>query len=146
MPYQPRERARASRSRAPTSTSSVSARGLSGYVVPSRLYGILAAGRPVIVAADDESETARVVREVGCGVVIPPGGPELLPAAIRDAHEERRDELAAMGAAAASTSSPRPTASVAIGRYRALLRSVIGSRDRARTGRWPRTAAVPQRP
>ena len=37
------------------------ARGLAGYVVPSRLYGILAAGRPVIAAADAESETAQLV-------------------------------------------------------------------------------------
>ena len=35
--------------------------GLAGYVVPSRLYGILAVGRPVIAAADLESETAQVV-------------------------------------------------------------------------------------
>src|SRR6266545_2198744 len=35
--------------------------GLAGYVVPSRLYGILAVGRPVIVAADRDSETAQVV-------------------------------------------------------------------------------------
>ena len=39
------------------------ARGLSGYVVPSRLYGILAAGRPVIAAADEDSETAQLVRD-----------------------------------------------------------------------------------
>src|SRR5690242_14887946 len=45
--------------------------GLAGYVVPSRLYGILAVGRPVIAAADPESETAQVVERVGCGIVIP---------------------------------------------------------------------------
>ena len=33
--------------------------GLAGYVVPSRLYGILAVARPVIVAADPESECGR---------------------------------------------------------------------------------------
>ena len=38
------------------------ARGLAGLVVPSRLYGVLAAGRPVIAAAEDESETAKLVR------------------------------------------------------------------------------------
>ncbi len=43
------------------------ARGLSGFVVPSRLYGILAAGKPVIVAADADSETARLVEEVARG-------------------------------------------------------------------------------
>src|SRR5262249_40265733 len=33
------------------------AEGLSGFVVPSRVYGVLAAGRPLIVAADASSET-----------------------------------------------------------------------------------------
>src|SRR5689334_23544273 len=48
LPYQPRDQLPSS-----LSTASVHfvglARGLAGYIVPSRLYGILAAGRPVIV-------------------------------------------------------------------------------------------------
>ena len=72
------------------------ARGLAGYVVPSRLYGILAAGRPVIAATDAESETAQLVTEVGCGVVVPPGNPFALAAAIRAAHDGDYD-LEAMG-------------------------------------------------
>ena len=63
------------------------ARGLAGYVVPSRLYGILAAGRPVVVAAEPESETAQVVERVGCGVVVEPGRPELLADVLRDAYD-----------------------------------------------------------
>src|SRR6266576_6528179 len=65
--------------------------GLAGYVVPSRLYGILAVGRPVIAAADADSETAQVVDEVGCGIVVPPGRPELLAEAIRAAYDGRYD-------------------------------------------------------
>src|SRR5438034_1329544 len=73
--------------------------GLAGYVVPSRLYGILAVARPVIVAADRESETAQVVERVGCGILVPPGRPELLARAIRDAHDGGDDlvEIAARG-------------------------------------------------
>ena len=56
-PYQKRERLPLSLS-VPTFTSSVSQRELAGYVVPSRLYGILSAGRPVIVAAEDERDGA----------------------------------------------------------------------------------------
>src|SRR5687768_10035813 len=63
------------------------AKGLSGYVVPSRLYGILSAGRPAIVAADADSETARLVAAVGCGVVVPPDRPDLVAKAIQDAHD-----------------------------------------------------------
>ena len=88
LPYQKRERLPLSLSSADVHVVGL-AKGLAGYVVPSRLYGILSAGRPVIVAAEDESETARLVREVGCGVVIPPGRPELLARTIRAARRGR---------------------------------------------------------
>jgi colanic acid biosynthesis glycosyl transferase WcaI len=94
--------------------------GLAGYVVPSRLYGVLAVGRPVIVAADAESETAQVVEAVGCGIVVPPARPELLARAIRDAHDGRYD-LEAMGAHGREWVEREADRSVAVGRYRDLL-------------------------
>jgi putative colanic acid biosynthesis glycosyltransferase WcaI len=94
--------------------------GLAGYVVPSRLYGILAVARPVIVAADAESETAQVVERVGCGIVVPPGRPELLARAIRDAHDGRYD-LEAMGERGRAWVVQEGDRSVAVGRYRDLL-------------------------
>ncbi|HEY3962172.1 MAG TPA: glycosyltransferase family 4 protein [Gaiellaceae bacterium] len=97
--------------------------GLSGYVVPSRLYGILSVGKPVIVAADAESETAQLVAEVGCGLVLPPGRPELLATAIRAAHDGELD-LAAMGAKGREYVTQHADRSVAVGRYRTLLREV----------------------
>jgi colanic acid biosynthesis glycosyl transferase WcaI len=96
------------------------AAGLAGYVVPSRLYGILAVGRPVIVAADAESETAQLVTEVGCGIVVPPGRPELLARAIRDAHDGKYD-LEAMGARGREWVEREADRSVAVRRYRDLL-------------------------
>ncbi|MDX6453227.1 MAG: hypothetical protein QOH16_3276 [Gaiellaceae bacterium] len=82
LPYQPRPALSQS-----LSTGSVHvvglAKGLSGFVVPSRLYGVMAAGRPVIVSADEDSETAQVVLTAGAGVVVPPGAPDRLAAAIR---------------------------------------------------------------
>jgi putative colanic acid biosynthesis glycosyltransferase WcaI len=94
--------------------------GLAGYVVPSRLYGILAVARPVIVAADAESETAQVVQEIGCGIVVPPGRPELLARAIRDAHDGTYD-LDAMGARGREWVEREADRSVAVRRYRDLL-------------------------
>jgi colanic acid biosynthesis glycosyl transferase WcaI len=96
------------------------ASGLAGYVVPSRLYGILAVARPVIVAADAESETAQVVEEAGCGIVVPPGRPELLARAIRDAHDGVYD-LDAMGARGREWVEREADRSVAVRRYRDLL-------------------------
>ena len=102
------------------------ASGLAGYVVPSRLYGILAVARPVIVAADPDSETAQVVESVGCGIVVPPGRPELLARAIRDAHDGKHD-LEAMGARGREWVRREADRSVAVGRYRDLLRELASS-------------------
>ena len=47
--------------------------GMSGVSVPSRLYNVLAAGKPVLAVADPDSELARVVLEEGVGWVVAPG-------------------------------------------------------------------------
>jgi putative colanic acid biosynthesis glycosyltransferase WcaI len=124
MGYQPRETLPYSLSSADVHVVGL-ASGLSGYVVPSRLYGILSVGRPVIVAADAESETARIVEEVGCGLVVPPGRPELLARAIRRAHDGELD-LAEMGRLGREFVAREADRSVAIARYRELLRGVVG--------------------
>jgi glycosyltransferase involved in cell wall biosynthesis len=59
-------------------------RGLEGVVVPSKLYPILAAGRPVLVLAHEESDAARVVLRSGCGVVANPDDPAALVTVLRD--------------------------------------------------------------
>ena len=103
------------------------ARGLAGYVVPSRLYGILAAGRPVIVAADADSETSRLVNEVGCGVVVAPDRPDLVAAAIRDAHSGALD-LDAMGALGREYVVREADRIVALERYRTLIAGLLSDR------------------
>jgi putative colanic acid biosynthesis glycosyltransferase WcaI len=96
------------------------ARGLAGYVVPSRLYGILAAGRPVIAATDRESETAQLVADVGCGVIVPPGDPFALAIAIRAAHDGEFD-LAEMGRRARAFAETEADRAIAVRRYRDVL-------------------------
>ncbi len=59
-------------------------RGLEGVVVPSKLYGILAAGRPVLVVADAKSDAARIVVGSGCGLSADPDDPASVAGAIRE--------------------------------------------------------------
>jgi colanic acid biosynthesis glycosyl transferase WcaI len=125
LPYQDREVLPLSLSSADVHVVGLAA-GLSGYVVPSRIYGILAVGRPVIVAADAESETANLVREVGCGVVVPPGDSEALVEALRAARDGQLD-LAALGAAGRDYVVAHADRSVAVARYRGLLREVAAA-------------------
>jgi colanic acid biosynthesis glycosyl transferase WcaI len=125
LDYQPREVLPLSLSTAHVHVVGL-ARGLSGYVVPSRLYGVLAVGRPALVAADEDSETARLVRAAGCGLVVPPARPELLAATIRELHDGVHD-LEAMGRRGRAYVESEADRSVAIARYRELLRELVDS-------------------
>jgi glycosyltransferase involved in cell wall biosynthesis len=107
------------------------ARGLSGFVVPSRLYGILAAGRPVLVSADADSETVRLVEEVGCGIVVPPGQPELVAGVIRDV-VEGRTSLEGMGERGRAWVESEADRQVAFGRYRRLVADVVAGSSSSR--------------
>jgi colanic acid biosynthesis glycosyl transferase WcaI len=120
--YQPRELLPRSLSSADIHVVGL-APGLSGYVVPSRLYGILSVAKPVIAAADAESETAKVVEAVGCGIVVPPGRPELLAGAIRRAYEGGLD-LEEMGMKGREYVLDEADRDVAVARYGELLREL----------------------
>ena len=47
--------------------------GLSGLVVPSKIYGILAVGRPVLYVGPEESEVAQLLRSSQAGVAVKNG-------------------------------------------------------------------------
>ncbi len=70
-------------------------RGLEGVVVPSKLYGILAAGRPVLAVTPAKSDVARIVTAAGCGLVADPDDPASVVAAIREmrANPEKLREM-----------------------------------------------------
>jgi glycosyltransferase involved in cell wall biosynthesis len=76
-----------------------------------------------VAAVEEASETAALVTEAGCGVVVPPGDPDALAAAIRDAHDGRIDleELGRRGREWVVRNADR---AVAVTRYRELLREV----------------------
>ena len=51
----------------------VSAKGIKGVSVPSKFYGIAAAGKPVLGVLEEGAEIERQIREAGCGRVTEPG-------------------------------------------------------------------------
>jgi len=58
-------------------------RGLEGVVVPSKMYGILAAGRPIVALAPRESDPASLGVRRGFGVSADPDKPDELVAVVR---------------------------------------------------------------
>ena len=77
-----------------------------GLVMPSKLYGALAAGRPVVFIGDPEGDTARIV-QAGPGLV---ARPDRMPALAAQIRALRRDpaRLARIGAAARQRLRGRP--------------------------------------
>ena len=102
------------------------AKNLSGFVVPSRMLGVMAAARPVLVGADDESENVRIVRDTGCGLAVPPGRPELVASVVRDA-VERRLSLDGMGERGREYVEREADREVAFARYRRLIGDLLGA-------------------
>lgn len=57
-------------------------RGLGRVSVPSKVYSIMAAGRPIVAAVDAGTEVPRLVQAAGCGVVVEPDDPTAFGVAI----------------------------------------------------------------
>lgn len=74
-------------------------RGLEGVVVPSKIYGILAAAKPIVAVAPADSEAALLGAKHGFAITADPDRPEEVEHAIR-ALATDRDKLQTMGRAA----------------------------------------------
>jgi colanic acid biosynthesis glycosyl transferase WcaI len=72
LPYQPREQLADSLAAADVHWLSLLP-VLEGLVVPSKLYGILAAQRPAIFIGDPDGEAARLIERAQAGVSVAPG-------------------------------------------------------------------------
>ena len=65
--------------------------------MPSKLYGIMASGRPAIAIMSEDSEVAMTIKEFKCGVVLPPKDVDALIGAITSlkADDELRKTMGA---------------------------------------------------
>jgi lipopolysaccharide/colanic/teichoic acid biosynthesis glycosyltransferase/glycosyltransferase involved in cell wall biosynthesis len=88
FPYQPKERLSESFATADVFFISLK-RGLAGYIVPSKLYGILAAGRPYVAAVEPDCEVAAITKQYDCGLLAEPGDAQDLADKILTLHRDR---------------------------------------------------------
>jgi glycosyltransferase involved in cell wall biosynthesis len=77
LPYQPRKNLKYSLGASHVSLISLE-KGAQGLSVPSKLYGIMASGRPIVSIVPENCEVALTVREFNCGLVTPPKDVESL--------------------------------------------------------------------
>ncbi len=76
--------------------------GYEGIILPSKLYGILAAGRPAVFVGPAGSEVARVIEREHCGYVVPNGDDARLVEVLQRLRDDpgERESLGSRGRAA----------------------------------------------
>lgn len=118
-PYQPRERLSESLSAADVHLVSLLPE-MEGLIVPSKFYGIAAAGRPTIFIGDHDGEIARILSKHSCGLTVPvKDGAALAQAVLKLASDP--DAVAAMGQRARALSEESYSFAKAMGRWRAIF-------------------------
>lgn len=123
LPYQERDQLRFSLAAADVALVTENP-DVVGMLVPSKTYGILASGRPLLFVGSEESDVARIVRESRCGCVIRPGDGAGLATAILRLKDDAAEaaELGRNGRRAAGTIFDRPQATR---RWLDLLASLV---------------------
>ena len=76
LPYQPMHRLAEMLSAADLSVVCLE-RGHTGISVPSKAYGVLASGTPIVGILDPEGEIGQMIAETDCGVLVEPNGEAL---------------------------------------------------------------------
>ena len=94
-----------------------------GLVHPSKLYGIMAAGRPTLFIGDPVGETASILAETNSGVSVKTGDAAALAGAILSMRDQV-DQRLRMGVAARRAFDERFSMSIAIKQWEKLLVSL----------------------
>jgi len=123
-PYQPRERLSESLSAGDVHLVTLTSE-VEGLAEPSKLYGIMAAGRPAVFVGPRRAEVARTIEREGCGRLVANGDATGLAAALL-ALAADPGACAEMGARARSALEQRYQRAVATRRFAELLADVCG--------------------
>ena len=127
LPYQPRDTLEDSLAAADVHIVSLLP-ALEGLIVPSKVYGILAAGRPLIFIGDTDGDIVRVIERGQCGRVVRAGESTALRDALRNLAMEP-EALAQMGARARRLLCEEYSLQRALERWVALIESLMLSID-----------------
>ncbi len=102
----------------------VNAKGIKGVSVPSKLYGVMAAGKPVFGILEKGSEARLIMEESGCGTAVCPGDYDKIECMIRELLAKRdTEEIAQMGMKGRRYLEQHLTKEVSIEKYRKEITS-----------------------
>jgi colanic acid biosynthesis glycosyl transferase WcaI len=98
-----------------------------GQLVPSKTYGILASGRPIVFVGSETSDVALIVRDAGCGEVVDPKDAERLTS-VFNRLRDCPGECLALGARARQAAETRYNRRASTDAWSAELRRLADER------------------
>lgn len=123
LPYQPKESIKYSLNAADVHFV-VNQKGIKGVSVPSKIYGVMAAGKPILGVLEQGSEAQLLIDKSNCGVVVEPKDYKGIVEAIKyfyNLDQEERKQMGLNGRAYLEKYLKRETS---INKYRNLLKSI----------------------
>jgi colanic acid biosynthesis glycosyl transferase WcaI len=127
-PYQPKARLADSLSAADVHLVSLRP-ALEGLIVPSKFYGVTAAGRPTVFIGDEDGEIARLIAHHKCGLTVATGDGRVLARAILNLAVDP-DLCRWMGQRAREAFNAEFDKPIALARWESLLREMAARQNR----------------
>jgi glycosyltransferase involved in cell wall biosynthesis len=108
--------------------------GVTDSVAPAKLLAYMSSARPIVVAVNSDSETARLIKQAGCGLVTPAGDAEGLAMAVRSLKSD--PEIAtSMGRAGRAYVDRHFQPEAIINRWEGMLQEAVMSHRRLASSR-----------
>ncbi|MFC5775030.1 glycosyltransferase family 4 protein [Ectobacillus antri] len=123
LPYQPKDFIKYSLNAADVHLV-VNQKGIKGVSVPSKIYGVMAAGKPILGVLEQGSEAQMLINKSDCGLVVEPKEYEQIIKAIQNLYDMNRDELKQMGLNGRDYLDQHLKREISINKYREVLKEV----------------------
>lgn len=120
LPYQPKNFIRYSLNAADIHLV-VNQKGIKGISVPSKIYGVMAAGKPILGVLEKGSEAQTLIEKSGSGKVVEPKDYDGIVRAIEDFYRMEKKDLIQMGLNGRKYLEKHLTKEKSINKYREIL-------------------------
>lgn len=126
LPYQPKEFIKYSLNAADVHLV-VNQKGIKGVSVPSKIYGVMAAGKPVLGVLEQESEAQMLIESSRCGVVVEPQNYSEIINSIEELYSLEKEKLVTLGLNGRDYLDQHLKRDISINKYRETLKQVLES-------------------
>ncbi len=126
LPYQPKEFIKYSLNAADVHLV-VNQKGIKGVSVPSKIYGVMAAGKPILGVLEQGSEAQMLIEKSQCGVVVEPQNYQGISKQIEYLYNLEKEQLSNLGFNGRDYLDQHLKREISINKYRETLHNVLQS-------------------